>query len=314
MKKLAILLLLPACVITATAQPDYYRMIDPGERDVNIRSQRYGDEITISAEKTRHGKYSVYLEFNKSDTRHNIPDVFKIMLTNHMELARFRIDSTSSAPGFSYNYYPGEVNGRVREDFVYRLPFEEGTKRRVRIFRYDTPDRRSGGNDIMDHVAFVFTASEGDDVYAMRKGTVSKIEDTEWFLEGVADDKVLRKANKQVCVEHMDGTTAYYTGIQEGTVTVKPGDTVYPDTKLGKAGTLDEVSYEIRVSVDYLTCPMAGHVPDFKEVKRNILIPYFMSEGDVARLEDGKEYGCVITDKLVTAEMTKREQRDRNKK
>lgn len=114
-----------------------------------------------------------------------------------------------------------------------------------------------------------------------------------------------------IYVEHKDGTRARYIGIRHGTVSVKEGDTVYPDIILGKAGTLNEKIYEIRVCIDYLTAPLKRDVPDIEKVKRNMLNSWFLTDAGTVQLEDGKEYGSVVTDKLITEEMTKREQKNR---
>ena len=313
MKKLAIFAL-SLLATAAAAQEDPYRSALYTHNDVEIRTTKENeDEIVFTAHKDKPGKYSLCIAFDKS-SRASARDIVTVLNSSTAEVARIKIDPEHGYPGYSFSYYPGVVNGRIKNDFTYRLPFEGETKRRVRIFKYDTPESRGDRNDIIDHVAYAFTASKDDDVYAIRKGRVAKIEDTQWFLKGVAEDMILRKANKQVSIEHEDGTTAHYAGIMDGTLTVEPGDTVYPDTKLGKAGTLNEERYEIRVSMDYLTAPLKGAVPDFKQVKRNVLDPYFLTKDGPVRLKDGVEYECVVTDKLVTEEMTKREQKNRNKK
>jgi hypothetical protein len=103
------------------------------------------------------------------------------------------------------------------------------------------------------------------------------------------------------------------TAIQ-GEEVVRIEDTVYPDMVIGKAGTLDEEHYEVRVSIDYLTAPIIRNTLDFRNIKRNILNPRFLTTNGVEQINDGGEYSCQLTDELLYEEMSKREQRNRNKK
>lgn len=308
MKKLTTLLFLSFLAAIANAQEVTLHGLGMHESDVELRVSQQGSgandmEYILAGYKRKPGKYSVCVEFDMPGS-----GIFKVMRGNMEELLR----SKYGIPRFSFSYFVGEVNGRVKKDFVYRLPFEEGRLRSLKILRYEGSQRNK--KDKVDRVSYVFDASEGDDVYAMRKGTVARIEDTGWFLDGFLNDQVLRKANKLVCVEHSDGTTAYYVGIMDGTLNVEEGTTVYPDTKLGKAGTLDNENYEIRVSVDYYTAPLMGQLPDFRNVKGNPLDACFLTKEGTVRLEDGREYGAATTSDLIYKEMNKREKRNRNKK
>lgn len=304
MKKTIMLLLLSMLAGSVAAQESTLHIMGAGANaPVELRTMILEDEVILNAYKKVPGKYTLNLSFGATAGK------YKILHGPVEEVLR----SKYGLPNFEVAWIPGEVNGKIQEDFVYRLPFEEGMQNSVRIHKH-TPKTEKSNRIPTERISYIFSVSEGDDVYAMRKGVVASIEDTEWYLEGFLNNQVLRKANKLIVVEHRDGTSASYVGILDGTVEVKAGETVYPDTILGKAGTLNDEEYEIIVRINYLKAPIIRDMLDIKNVKLHNLDPCFLTGEGIVRIANGMEFECVVTDELVEEEMTRREQRKRNKK
>jgi hypothetical protein len=302
MKKPALFLLLLLTANAAAAQDIPLNMNYGRNRDVELRLTQQGEDNVLMAEKRKPGMYTVYVEFDRGVGR-------SIVMRGEQEEV-LRMKAELVFPSFRFSYFPGWVNSRPRMDFVYRLPFGKDAIRRAAVStRMSDEEKKHYEN----RQTYRFVADRDDDVYAMRKGEVVDITDTEWTMHGVANDMTLRRANKLIVVEHRDGTRAHYIGVQDGTVTVEVGDTVYPETVLGKAGTLTGEEHEIRVSIEYVTAPLVREIPDFRLSKQHNIDALFLTSAGPMRLVDDGMYGCVVTDDLATAEMTKREKKGRGK-
>lgn len=153
---------------------------------------------------------------------------------------------------YRYNYMNGVVNPRkIDPAFIYRLPYSESAGREARNLT-NVYDSYFGGDDrSVNFKAFQFTMNRGDTVYASRKGSVVRVIDKHDPLEGVGE--VSLTENNEVYVQHADGTIARYGVLEKGSITVKPGDTVFPGTPIGLAGTLDGEIYQLRFYVYYQT-------------------------------------------------------------
>lgn len=310
MKKAAILTSLMFFALSAAAQSEESRWFGGKNNDdieLRARSQGEGMErvVTLTAIKNVPGSYTVVFEYLNDAPGTGI---YRVIRDYSTEIETFKY----GLPGFSIQSFNAPINEKkMNEKYTYRLPFAEGENKSVSISRYDTP-AKSKIKDV-NRCSFNFSADEGDDIYAMRKGVVTEIDDARWYIEGLLNNQVLRKANKSVCVEHGDGSLAIYHNVQDGTLTVKPGDMVYPDVVIGKAGTLNEETYDIRVSLYYYSCPMLRSIPNFRMLECRYLEPWFATPSGVVQLKDGDDAVCQAAEELIVAEMTKREKKERSK-
>lgn len=203
---------------------------------------------------------------------------------------------------------------RPDRSFVYRLPYSPSLGD-VRVsYPPQTPPNTTAfraslrGNPLV----YRFMLNRGDSIYAVRKGLVVVIGD-----RNAPESKYGVIANKginYVVVEHQDGSYAVYYGFTRGTIRVQVGETVFPDTPLCCAGAIDSTHY----AVDVRLCHLAGRIFEkgntytYVKVFETIdLDPLFSTSEEVQKLNPGKSYQAVLSEELVTQEMTKREKKAR---
>jgi hypothetical protein len=261
-------------------------------RPVELRMNQQDENYVLTAHKRAPGSYTLYVEF---DPPHGGGRTI-IIHNSTAHVATFN----KSYPGFRYNHYEGELNARPQMDFVYRLPVAAGKTVECNIKSQLTKQ------DVAANMAqreYTFSIPAGDDVYAMRRGVVVKI-----------TNMTSADPSKLVIIEHSDGTRAWYRGLADGSLTVKEGSTVYPDTVIGKADTPNKFNSSPRVEIFWRTAPLVRNVIDFSNVKTHALDPVFLTQEGAAKLADGGTYEAVVNDELVTEELTKKELKQRKAK
>lgn len=110
-------------------------------------------------------------------------------------------------------------------------------------------------------------------------------------------------------IEHTDGTLARYSVLQKGSLMVKPGDTVYPDTPLALAGTYNGKFYQLRFQLHTIVPADAeSEVRDVKDVFRRVYLdPLFLTTEGIVKLASERHCTPVVNDDLIHKEMSKRE-------
>jgi murein DD-endopeptidase MepM/ murein hydrolase activator NlpD len=118
--------------------------------------------------------------------------------------------------------------GRVYTDnsFIYRLPFEKGTKRFVIQAAYSKLSHKG-------EIALDFKVKQGTRICAARSGIVTAASGNS--NKGGLNEKYLGDGN-HVIIAHEDGSSAMYWHLQYLGVFVKVGDTVKAGDLIGKSG------------------------------------------------------------------------------
>ncbi len=157
----------------------------------------------------------------------------------------------------------------------------------------------------------MFVMHRADTVYAARKGVVIDVTDEHDPITGMGTVD-LNSENNCVIVEHADGTIARYGILEKGSITVRPGDTVYPDTPVALAGTLDGELYQTRFDLHYRTDNMntIDNLSDYS-ITGHFLDPVFATSEGETTLTANTTYTPVVSGELVTSEMSRREIRNR---
>lgn len=89
-----------------------------------------------------------------------------------------------------------------------------------------------------------------DTIYNMRKGIVIDVIN-EFKTDSLDAYKYTSKMNK-IFIEHDDGTIARYVGFNSKSIFIKPGQTVYPQTKLGVLDIFNNSVYRLYFDIYYL--------------------------------------------------------------
>ncbi len=114
-----------------------------------------------------------------------------------------------------------------------------------------------------------------------------------------------------IIVEQEDGTLLRYSGFQQGSITVKTGETVVPGTALGMNIQRNN-HYQISLLLYYLNSA------DFESLRNQtlsrpkslyeIVTPMFALNGDSCTvLENNHEYIAFHNDAIITRELSKKE-------
>ena len=126
-----------------------------------------------------------------------------------------------------------------------------------------------------------------------------------------------RLADGGAQVEHADGTIATYNVLEPGSVCVKLGDTVYPDTPLALVGSFDGTQYRVALTLHYITDRIfaKGNAYSYEHAFESVFInPVFATADGNRMLVSQNRYTAVVAPELITKEMTKREMKARTEK
>jgi hypothetical protein len=182
----------------------------------------------------------------------------------------------------------GNAWGEIDISVTYRLPMPETKK--------DVPYRLVLETGWATHL---FSLAQGDTVYAARKGTIIMVDTPRRKMASQA------VRGQRVVVQHIDGSWACYTGIAQGSVVVRPGQTVWPDSPLGTAGLNGKYGYSVLLAVK---APMAAQ--DRRGRGFFELSDIHMAFGTLEmRDAEGRGKGWIVTPRvsyeIITQEMTR---------
>lgn len=211
---------------------------------------------------------------------------------------------------FSYNttWIRGMLNARIDSSFIYLLPVSKGKTCSVysQSFLYT---QYFGAEKPKKWKSFQFNVTEGDTVFAARKGLVVDV------IDGFTPDTAIIFSNKanSIVVEHEDGSLARYGVLKSGSIKVKPGDLVFPHTPLAIAGTYNEARRtQICLMVYYLTEDNLNSGKNSIAHMRHYyscLNPVFRTSSGDTHLNNSKQYTSDFSEEHLIREMTKREKR-----
>lgn len=289
--------------------------VNAQEKEFTVSSKRNDDKsVTLTAEKTSPGTYTVVLNFRELSNSSVGNPVYRVR-NNGENFLTLSPDNKNQGISYSYSYsfIRGELNPKFNPLFLYALPYGKGKKTRA----VESTFLRAtyfGSSTPQDWKAYRFNTEEADTVTAIRKGTVVSVSDI--HDQDTKDVKYTSKVNS-VTVEHADGTLANYKGFKKG-IFVKEGQTVFPGTALGMNDISNE-RYGISLMITYLKSANFGGNKnlDSKEGESlyGFITPYFCTtENANGILTSQKYYSSAITPEIIQKEMTKKEIKNFGKK
>lgn len=296
-------LLLPAVSFAQMRDVEFSRVKEPASNSVSINA-------------VKHAPGSFYIEVYLSDLENTMTPAGTVAKTikspqtivtlapvNGNEPVRFR---------FTTRFIRINADPKPELDFVYRLPCESGSTVRADSLRLLNS---AGHKNNANWYAYTFRMEKDAPVYAIRKGIVLEV--TEAKEEEIAEEgsgRITFKDNvTQLLIEHEDGTYARYSVLAPGSVTVKEGDTVFPNTVLGLAGTYDNKHYQCRLLIYYHQKIRTGTFHNGPEFIRHYVEPVVLTEKGAVRLTPRIVYTGQVTPELITKEMSKREKKQLSK-
>ncbi len=297
--------LLVASLSTASAQQ---------RPEIEIRSRWVNcTSLEINAEKHTQGSYTVLLVFTERQNTRQPPTFKTVMRGSTQSLLTVKPIQPEQPVGcaYRYHYIRGYHAPKLDSGFVYRLPYSVHRDKPVRARPlFDLRERYFDGKPARGWSAWQFLLAEGDTVFAMRKGTVVEVHDGETPAQAGLQSTYRSKENS-VLVEHPDGTLGRYTVLDNGTITVREGEVVFPGTPIAQAGTYYEGGErQVRVCVYFpdenpaFRGNASTNVSAFEWVYYN---PWFATSEGPRQLVDLGTYTAVCAPELVQREMTKKE-------
>lgn len=157
------------------------------------------------------------------------PKEFVLKAKSKYHYTTLVLGSGESRYGFSWSYTMGSKDAQHDKDYVYRLPFKQGTSHIVSQ-GYNGEQTHKGGSAY----SIDFVMPVGTKVYAARDGVVVK---TKSNSDKGGFDKKYASSGNYVRVMHSDGTFATYYHLKYHGVIVKEGVEVSRGEPLGYSGS-----------------------------------------------------------------------------
>lgn len=297
---LAILFILLFCNNALHAQSD--------EFDITYQINQ-DNSVDFNYRKNLHGSYFLSVQFDQVTNCNQT--YYKGYVTGYSGRAfslKPKIQEQGIGFSFSYRYLRGKPNPKIKEDFVYQLPFEKGIKVKVNDVGYLGRQVGRGAPDTWK--AFQFKTIKSEKILACRKGLVVKVVDQ--FGADTTKDYRFKDSMNEVMIEHKDGTFAHYSGFRSGSVKVKEGQWITPYTELGMSGRYDEEnSYQIHFYIQYLSTRNIDDLdsPEKQMNAYSYINPLFYYKGGKAMLLPRNDYVADWTDEFIVKEFTRREKK-----
>lgn len=270
--------------------------------EITTRHNRDNSVDFIAAKRTP-GTYAVQLKF---DNIKNLEVPAAVVLNVRHGGVFYTLHPMDKKEPISYDYRSswirGAVDPAVDTVFVYRLPYAQGLSRQA-VNLDDRGYILFRNEPILDFHAWLFRLEPGDTVYAMRKGTVMETADRYDPVPESASEYDLERPHNYITVEHADGTTARYAVLERGSITVKPGDTVYPDTPLGLAGSIDGRHNVVYITLRYLKSIAPSPIYPGIFALQAFIDPVFATSQGNVQLDDNAYYTPVAGEALIKAGM-----------
>ena len=157
-----------------------------------------------------------------------LPDFFVLPAqSDSVALTTFAIpEGRTWSYKYSYSHYMGDANAQHNEEYIYVLPFPEGST-------YLLSQGYMGASSHQNEYALDFTMPEGTEVSAARAGLVVDIKEDS--NQGCPSASCNDLAN-YVRILHEDGTLADYFHLKQNGALVQIGQQVESGTVIGLAG------------------------------------------------------------------------------
>ena len=278
--------------------------------DVEITYQKNTDNtIDFNFQKHVPGCFWVVVEFNQLENT-NRSTYRGYVQGDSGKLLTLKPKDPNQGIGFSYSYiyHRGKVLHRLKNDFVYLLPFKNNIKTKIQKLGYLAQSLGKGAPD--SWTAFQFRTEKEEVVLAMRKGLVVKVVDE--FISDTTKNCYFKDGVNEILIEHRDGTLARYSGFKRGTIKVKEGQIVFPQEELGLSGRYDsETDHKLQFCLYYLNTPYINNL-NTEERKMNrftYVNPLFHWKNGESIILPNNDYVAEATEELIMKEFSRREKK-----
>ncbi|MFO7851999.1 MAG: M23 family metallopeptidase [Bacteroidota bacterium] len=259
------------------------RLKAPVEMDV----KQSGDKIVFNALNKSYYPYNFRIEFSRF---HNLsPRIHyreMVLQPGRNRLFTVKIINEEYTHNYEYSisYIMADFNKQVDMDYPYLLPLKEGYKADF----FTEPEGKS-----ITVYPNIFIMNPGDTVCAVRKGVVTALPNSRHDIDRIIEVN-------SVEIRHSDGSVAVYEGLNQNSVLLKYGQTVYPGQPIGLTGITGKTKLNIYKIIGNAR---AMSISNFYCIEADNLLPANQVNG----------LKCKHPLKIVEKEMTNKEKRKRKK-
>ena len=274
-------------------------------------------DLVVKAEKRRLGTYSAAIDFQNVQNL-TVPSRYRVAIRSSGPLIvlKSRGYSQSTHCGWKSVFVLGDRSAKPDTSFIYRLPFSPArgatevrfAQGRINLYSSIPLPEKIGLHSVFPE-SRRYRLCDSQGWWSKLRSRAPK----ETGKPGV----VYTSDHNYVQVEHADGTIATYNVLEPGSVCVKLGDTVYPDTPLALVGSFDGTQYRVALTLHYITDRIfaKGNAYSYEHAFESVFInPVFATADGNRMLVSQNRYTAVVAPELITKEMTKREMKARTEK
>lgn len=278
---------------------------------LKLSSERKTDNsVDINYTKNDVGSYFVVASFTNLTNCFDPEIQKKEVVGSSGKLTTLKPSNPSQGIGFSYTYrYIRGTSNFKNTNFVYIFPFEKDTKVSV----YESTYLKAtyfGKITPPDWKCYRFYTDKETKIVAARKGIVVQVIND--FSLDSAKSYSFKQDNNELVIEHNDGSLARYNGFKKGSIMVKVGQTVYPETVLGinSKYSADDKRYSLSFYIYYLK-------PDvfIKQMKNpeqefsvyGFITPIIFTKNGQSVLVPNQDYLADSNNEIIIKEFTKKE-------
>ncbi|WP_180335620.1 M23 family metallopeptidase [Labilibaculum filiforme] len=274
-----------------------------------VYNRQPDNSVDFTFKKSLYGTYFITIEFDNLENAYG--DSYSTTITgNAGRVCTLKPKNSEQGINFSYSYryQQGKPMPKIKDDIVYTLPFEIGTKVKVHPLDYLGATLGDGVPDTWK--AFQFTSEKEEVVVAARRGLVVKVVD-EFSTDTSRNYSFVRSVN-EILIEHKDGTLARYSGFKVGSIKVKEGQFVEANSELGLSGRYNsDKQCQLKLAIYYLNTRdiLNANTDAEKANQYGYVNPVFCYKGGSAILLMNNYYVATCTDEIITQEFSKREKK-----
>jgi murein DD-endopeptidase MepM/ murein hydrolase activator NlpD len=206
-----------------------FSILFANDNSVLVKAKIVGKDVVVNAKNSNPFSVTVVYDakFNNLETREKFPMLFVLKPQSQKKILKLHIKGKFRYKA-NYHWTIGSKDAIHDDSYIYRLPYELGTKRTV----------SQGFNGDFTHFgasqyAVDFSMPVDTKIYAAREGRVVKVKDDS--NKGGPTKAFLDDAN-YVIIEHNDGTLATYAHLKYHGVVVKVGQNVNRGELIGYSG------------------------------------------------------------------------------
>jgi len=260
--------------------------------------------VDFTYEKTVPGNHTLIITFRSLTNAFYTPTTYILSApTGRLFSLKPSVKDVGISYSFNYRYIQGELkpNG-VDTSFVYLLPFQKSkvlqALEQSNIDETFLKQARPKG-----WKSYQFRGDGLDSVFAVRKGIVVKVIDE--FDYDTAS--LFTSKTNNVLIEHEDGSIAVYKRFIKGAIAVKEGQEVYPHSYLGSLGNASVQKNYLSVMIYYLS---KTGFDENSRAEHTFITPVFLTSQGKGTLLSRQKYEVVLSDEVITKEMSRRQKKE----